>query len=308
MGVALLLLISSPFAETETDHSPGVRIKSIRFDGNSLLNDDQIELAIAGQITWPIPDAGLTVQAVQLREVLSAILKLYNEHGYDGIAVYVDPSNIESANPLRFTGGEVILRITEGRVGKFGFLYRQKKKPLLWGKPETDTLNEISRPLWDDLFAGIQGGALRRKELDRRIQLLERHPGRSVAAVVKPPKQVEAVEGGLSGEVEVEVRVADPDPRTVYLAISRTGLDEDAGESFNLGLLHNDLLGRDDRLTVTFGGPLNERVTDNFNIYASYDQPLWSLDWRNSVYGTYNQFQSTDVLGPDTAFIGEGTL
>ncbi|MDP6113912.1 MAG: ShlB/FhaC/HecB family hemolysin secretion/activation protein [Planctomycetota bacterium] len=306
LGVALLLLIPSLSAEAETGQ-PGTSIKSVRFDGNSLLNDEQIELAIAGQLTWPIPDAGLTVQAIQLRKVLSAILKLYNDTGYDGIAVYVDPSNIESANPLRFTDGEVIIRITEGRVGKVSFLFRQNRKSLFRGRSPAEPA-EVSRHLWNDLFAGIQGGPLRRKELDRRIQILERHPGRSVAAVVKPPKQAEAAEDGLSGEVDVEMRVVDPDPRTVYLAVSRTGLDRDAGESFSLGMLHNNLLGRDDRLTMTVGGPLSGQVWDNFNIYTSYDQPLWDLHWRNRTYGTYNQFETTDVLGPDTAFIGEGFL
>ncbi|MDP6359375.1 MAG: hypothetical protein QF473_29920, partial [Planctomycetota bacterium] len=148
-GVALLLLIPCLSAEAETGQ-PGTSIKSVRFDGNSLLNDEQIELAIAGQLTWPIPDAGLTVQAIQLRNVLSAILKLYNDTGYDGIAVYVDPSNIESGNPLRFTDGEVIIRITEGRVGKVSFLFRQGRKSLFGGGSPVEPA-EVSRALWNDL-------------------------------------------------------------------------------------------------------------------------------------------------------------
>lgn len=269
-------------------------------------------------LIWPIPKNGVRVTPAKLREILEAILNFYLRMGHSGVYVYIPQESITATAPLSFKEDALRVKIVEGKVREVAVKYGTQKKWKPWtpfvGAEEAGEEGERPRYVeraearlqhWNPLQAGT---FVQRKELEDYVNFLERRPGRSVAAVIKKVEGEAAPSAEIGKEIAIEIRVLDADPFTVYSQFNNTGSESTEELRLRLGLVHGNLFGREDSLSADFQSAASDEFDDNFGAFVSYDAPLWQPRWRGRVYGAYSEFQSADVLGPGTPFIGEGYL
>lgn len=321
-GFALALLLpTSSFLHAESASSisplsqpegPQVTIRALELEGNTLISSEELLEVMARHLPLPIPPGGTVVSLRALREMLEALLNFHLEEGYSGIAIYIPPESIEKMDPLTFKQDVLKVKIVEGRVTDVMVQYRVQGKwrPWKWGQPgylpegRRHSLGHVEN--WIRRSVPVKQTYLRREELESIVDLLERHPGRSAAAVIKTPEQSDKASTEVGNEVAVELRVVDSDPLTVYTQFSNTGSQTTEELRVRLGLLHNNLFGRDDILTLDLQAAADDNLDDNYATFLSYDAPLWDPRWRARVFGAYSEFKSTDILGPGSSFLGDG--
>lgn len=289
----------------------GILVRSIRLEGNTLIPSEVLKSFFPDSLQAGIPAFGVRVPVEEVRKGLESILSAYHESGYRGVAVYIPQDNIERASPLTFRNDELTVKVVEGQVNSTDVTYRTESRWRPWRLKKTFRRSSYDRRVEARLakLSPIEpGGFLHRDELEGYVEMLERRPGRSVAAVVKKTDQATAVSDEAVGrDVDLEFRVVDPEPTSFYLQVSNSG-SEDTVERFRLGFLHNNLLGRDDSLTLDFQGPFDGDILDNYGFFGSYNMPLWDPSWRLNTYGAYNEFQTADIIGNNSPFIGEGFI
>ncbi len=141
-----------------------------------------------------------------------------------------------------------------------------------------------------------EGDLLNRERIDRRVHFLNRSPSRRVDVGIGPT--------GQAGEVVVDYMITEPKPWLIYGQVSNTGTQSTDDWVYRLGLIHNQLSGRDDVLqfdytTAGFG--------DSHALFASYERPFGSNErvrWK--VYGGWNEYTASDVGFVGFDFKGEG--
>lgn len=288
----------------------GILIRSLRLEGNTLISTSALlKFFPEYLVSATIPTVGVRVSLKDLRGALESILNAYHEIGYRGVAVYIPQDHISRAAPLAFRNDELKVQIVEGRVLDSTVSYRVQRKWRPWrmkkeARPKRDLRSEGRLQKENPI---VSGDFLQRDDLEGFVEFLERHPGRSVAAVVKKA-EAEAEAGEVGKDVALEFRVVDPEPTSFYVNVSNTGSESAGEERFRLGFIHNSLLGRDDILALDFQGPFDSGLGDNYGFYGSYEMPLWSGRWRAKFFGAYSEFKTSDILGPNTPFLGEGLV
>ena len=134
--------------------------------------------------------------------------------------------------------------------------------------------------------------------IERYTRMLERSPHRRVDATLAP--------GLEPGTLQLEYLVSQRNPLVLYAQASNTGTPETSEWRQRFGLTHYDLTGHDDVLSLDYN-------TGNFDaVHAftgSYGAPLPALDrpdLRFKVFGSWNQYDASQVGLPDANFTGEG--
>ncbi|MDP6355349.1 MAG: hypothetical protein QF473_09625 [Planctomycetota bacterium] len=289
----------------------GILVRSIRLEGNTLIPSEVLKSFFPDSLQAGIPTIGVRVPVDEVRKGLESILSAYHESGYRGVAVYIPQDNIERASPLTFRNDELTVKVVEGQVNSTDVTYRVQRRWRPWRLKKTFRRTNYDRRVearLAKLSPIAPGGFLHRDELEGYVEMLERRPGRSVAAVVKKADRTSAVSDEAVGrDIDLEFRVVDPEPTSFYLQMSNDG-SEDTVDRFRLGFLHNNLLGRDDSLTLDFQGPFDGDIFDNYGFFGSYNMPLWDQKWRLNTYGAYNEFQTSNIIGDNSPFIGEGFI
>lgn len=245
--------------------------------------------------------------------LIEEVLSLYLKRGYSGVAVYIPPDSLAQLQPMTFKDDRLMVRIAEAKVTDVLVQHRVQEKWKPWkreGSGQADgPRRSIRKPeRWLKESANLPRSYVRRRDLEDLVDAVERHPGRSAAAVIKAAETPasQGPESEVGREVAVELRVVDADPLTLYTQLSNTGSQTTEELRFRVGVLHNNLFGRDDILTLDFQGAADEDVGDNFATFVSYDCPLWDRRWRLRTFGAYSKFKSTDILGPGSSFLGDG--
>jgi len=298
-------------ARKPTPPTPGeqeILVRSLQLEGNTLLSSAALSALFSGPLARAISPTGVQITLEDIRQSLQAILKAYHEAGYRAVAVYVPQDSIETATPLAFRNDELKVKIVEGHVANSTVDYQvmRKRRPWRTRKSEYPTRDKIIKERIEKLNPIEAGDVLQQEKLERFIQFLERHPGRSAVAVVKKPE--EAVAGTeLGRDVDLEIRVVDPEPTAFYFQLTNLGTASTEEYRFRAGFIHNNLYGRDDILSFDFSAPF-DGLDENYAVLGSYDTPLWDPRLRLRAYGAYNEFTTSDILGPDTPFLGEGYL
>lgn len=139
------------------------------------------------------------------------------------------------------------------------------------------------------------GDVLQRELIDEHVYLWRRHPGRRVDVAIAPGEQPYGV--------NLDYLVTENDPLLLYGQVSNTGTRQTERWRFRFGLLHNQLTGNDDILSLDYNTAEFSR-THAFN--GSYEARVWDFDrlrWR--VYGTWSEFDASEVGFSDLRFTGE---
>lgn len=214
-----------------------------------------------------------------LQAIAEAVVRAYNEKDLRGVRVDVtlpDPAS-----------GEVVLRVTEGRVGDV----------------RTVTLSDIGESATNDPRHGqiIRSSPVQTGELvdigalDNYVFRLNRRPGRRVDIALAP--------GPEQDELTLDYLVAESSPLTLYAQASNTGTDSTTEWRERFGLNHYNLTGADDALLVDY-------ITGDFDsvhaVLASYERPFSFLsDWRFRAYGLYTEYDASQVGFEGQAFTGD---
>lgn len=115
---------------------------------------------------------------------------------------------------------------------------------------------------------------------------LNRHPSRQVDVAVSA--------GEAPGTAALDYMITENNPLVLYFQVSNTGTEETEEWRERFGLIHSQVTGNDDILSIDF-------VTGAFDatnaLIAGYEAPLPWLDrrLRYRIYGSYGEFTASDV-------------
>jgi hemolysin activation/secretion protein len=297
-GVATFTVEAPAPAPGESAYSVGsVRGEGLTEDGLSDEELAQVEVAltpVAGgfidaRIGLPVERRTLgditagedrvTLYSSALQTIAESVVRAYNERDLRGIRVDVtmpDPG-----------AGELVLRVTEGRVGDVRTIKLGDTDESTTNAPEHARIRESS-PVQEGELVDIRA-------LDNYVFRLNRRPGRRVDIALAP--------GPDQNELTLDFLVAEGSPLTLYAQASNTGTDETTEWRERFGLNHYNLTGADDTLLLDY-------VTGNFDsvnaLLVSYERPFSFLsDWRVRGYATYTQYDASQVGFAGQAFEGE---
>lgn len=236
------------------------------------------------------------------------IVSELNRRGIIGVLVapdtdQIDPQSLADRRPqgLQTLNLDIWTR-TVSQVRTLGAGQRWSRPTARGDRPSTE--NRIDHRVHDrirensPLQPGVEGRAgdlLRRDLLDDYLYRLNRHPGRRVDAAIAA--------GETPGEVVLDYIVTENRPWTVYFQLSNTGTEQTDEWRQRVGFIHNQLLSRDDTLTLDF---ITASLDEANAIVASYDAPVGGsqvLRWK--VYGSASEFTASDVGLSDEEFKGD---
>jgi len=234
-----------------------------------------------------------------LAAVARGIVESLQARGLASVVVQPHPDdlNLETGEDLRPTrDGDMRLVVWMGVVGPVRTIAAGERFEKKIGRGEMERVNSaagLHRRIREQ--SPVQPGELVRKDaIDDFVYRLNRHPGRRVDVGVSP--------GEEEGTVALDYIVNETKPWTIYGQISNTGTDETNRLRERIGFVHNQLTGSDDilRLDYITGG------LDESNAFlASYDFPLRSDEIRMRVYGSFSEYDASEVGFADEAFSGQ---
>ncbi|MGH0030544.1 MAG: ShlB/FhaC/HecB family hemolysin secretion/activation protein [Myxococcota bacterium] len=230
-------------------------------------------------------DARLSATAIQ--HINQFIVSTFNRSGYNGVIVTVPDIDESTGQDLRLGGStELRLRIWTGRVSRVTTLADGPR----FGDLSVDERTNHAAHEWIRERAPVQPGGLRGlldvEALEDYAARMSRHRGRRVDAELAP--------GDRPGTSEVNLRVAENRPWSVYAQYSNTGTASTTKNRERFGFVHDQLLGRDDILRLDY-------ATGDFDevhaMSTSYEGPF-TLDqpgWRYALRGLYSEFDASEV-------------
>lgn len=151
-------------------------------------------------------------------------------------------------------------------------------------------------PIQPSLSERIEAASvLRRDDLDRYLYRLSRHPGRRVDAAIAP--------GIDPFSVNLDYHITENKPVMIYAQATNTGTDQTEEWRYRFGIFDNQFTGNDDILNLEY---ISADFEDNNAVTASYEAKLGDQDrWRWRAYGTWSEFDASEVGFANATFTGE---
>lgn len=239
------------------------------------------------------------ITAGALQAIIKATVESLSEAGLMGVYVIPHPGDINPyGEDLRQPGNsELRFMIYTAQVAKVLSKARGPRflndKPLNHDAHEWIRQNSPVKPAsedenYDDL--------LNKKIIGAYMARLNRHPGRHVSMTVGGAQE--------EGKAVLEYHITESKPWIAYMQFSDTGTGNTAPWQKRVGLIHNQISGHDDILSLDY----TTASFDDFNaLQLSYDAP-WRWQKLNNVRlgmeAGFSEFTSTDVGLPGADFTG----
>ncbi len=193
-----------------------ITIRSITFDGNTLIPDDQIRQAIA-------PYEGATILTTQINEIILDINRLYSQEGYDGSGAIATPKSTTTQDLI-----DLKLQIIEAKVAEITVEGAGRLKPYVQKQ-----------------LRSLKGNYLNRDELYNELRFLlddDRIENLTLSTLNKPQLDQK--------ELRVDLEIANPIQATLLI---NNGRSPSVG-SFERGLssAHTNLVGIGDQLSIEY--------------------------------------------------------
>lgn len=235
--------------------------------------------------------------ATAIQHINQHIVSTLGRRGYRGVIVSVPEIEAGSGLDLRPPGRtSLLLRIWTGRVARLTTMADGERFAGL----TTDERTDNAAHDWIRERSPVQPGGAQAlvdvAALEDYAAELSRHPGRRV--------DVELLAGDRPGTTDVNLRVAESKPWYAYAQYANTGTEATTLNRERFGLVHHQLLGRDDILRVDY-------VTGDFDsvhsVMADYEAPftLRAPDWRWNLRGWYSEYDASEVGFSNGRFTGE---
>jgi hemolysin activation/secretion protein len=147
---------------------------------------------------------------------------------------------------------------------------------------------------------GARKDLLRFEPLNTYAFRKSRHPGRRVDVAIADASI--PGEDGTQGNAEVQYLVQEIKPWTIYAQVSNTGTEQTDEWRERIGLVHNQLFGFDDILSMDY---ITSNLRESHAFVGSYDVPL-SADGRlrGKIVGDWSKYIASDVGVADEQFRG----
>jgi hemolysin activation/secretion protein len=254
-------------APTAEKHATRFAVTTYVVDGNTTLKQSVID-AILDKYK------GSEIQLGDIEKARLELEKAYHEAGYPTVLVTIPEQTIE--------GGTVRLLVVEGRIGSISVTGNEyfKNYEILEKLPSL----KYGEVLYEPTFV---------KELD----LLNIHPDRKVAPVLKPGKE--------QGLIDLELKVKDRIPVHGKIEGDNKGPITTPRNRLTVEVQHTNLFGGDEILTFsTIQTPTDWGAVQNYS--ASIVVPVI---WPNHLFSLYaSRAESNSVLAGGAVSVGGGDL
>ncbi len=253
-GALILGALTQMAALTALAQGTGFEITRFRIEGNSLLTEDVAQRYLA-------PHTGPGRNLEDVNKAVAALRAAYAEAGYPIVQVFPPEQTI--------TGGEVKLRVIEGKLAKVA----------LAGNQDYTAANiRASLPPLKD------GAAVNAKELVAAITLANENPAKQVA--------VNFQAGATPGEVEARIDVVE-DRQTKFTAmIDDYGSAATGKTRLSIGYQHANLFNSDHQFGLQYMTTA-EHPSDVKNLVGSYRIPFYTYGFSLDLVAAYSDSQST---------------
>jgi len=229
--------------------------------------------------------------ASAIRKISEEIVNYFNQEGFIGIYVTpheedIDPDTYEDmgregrGNTLRMVIWTGIVRevrtiasgeriASEARINNPRHERIMDRSPVAAAKESEEETKDL----------------LRKDLLDDYIGRLNRHPGRKVDVALSGAEE--------PGEVVLDFLVTETKGFLGYMQLSNTGTKNTNEWRERFGITHNQVTGNDDIMTLDY---ITAGFSEAHSVVGSYERPLFDTDdWRWRVYGTWGQFDASEV-------------
>jgi hemolysin activation/secretion protein len=240
-----------------------------------------------------------------LFEISKSILAKMNEEGVVGVTISPiegefapgDPGDPEWGKDLRRPGQSSITLLV-----RTGFVTEMRTIASGNRIPEDRRINaEEHQRIIDNAPVQVyspddadRADVLRKDELDDYVFRLNRHPGRRV--------DVSIAAGQENGGLALDFLVSENKPWSIYIQGSNTGTENTSEWRERFGFVNNQLTGHDDILSIDY-------VTAGFDkshlLSGSYEFGAFESWLRARIFGSYSQYEASDVGQPDANFKGD---
>jgi len=239
-----------------------------------------------------LPHAGTAMMhASAANAVAAAVVRDFQDRGLMGVFVGPDPTQIQAAftpdgnavwgDDLRGGDDNLRLVVRSSVVSSVRTVAQGDRK--LDGSP----INNPAHSRIRDRSPLVAGDLANRGAVDDYLYDLNRHPGRLVAAEVFPGADPARGDAGL-GYI-----VSEAKPWTAFFNLSNTGTRETREWRQRFGLLHTQLTGNDDVLSLEY---VTAGFEDSHAIFASYERPFADNDRvHGRIYGSWQDYEASDV-------------
>lgn len=236
------------------------------------------------------------------------IVKELNRRGLIGVLVSVDPSQIapdtlvdQRSPDNRSLSLDIWTRtVVQVRTLGAGTRWARETAPRDTPSQESRVNSKYHDRIRDNSpmqpgTEGREGDLLRKDALDDYLFRLNRHPGRRVDAAIAA--------GDSPGDVVLDYIITENKPWTLYAQMSNTGTEQTNEWRQRIGFVHNQLMNRDDTLSLDF---ITAGFSETNAFIASYDAPVGSSETlRYKLYGSMSTFKASDVGFASERFEGD---
>jgi len=238
--------------------------------------------------------------ASALLHINQHIVASFNRHGINGVIVAVPDIEEGTGRDLRAPGDTVLhLRIWTGQVSRVASIADGER----FGGLSVDERTNHAAHAWirerSPVRPGGPRGLLSISALEDYAAEISRHPGRRMDVEVAP--------GPRAGTTAVNLRIAESKPWYVYAQYANTGTSTTTKNRERFGYTNNQLLGRDDILSLDYTtGDFDEVHAVSTGYSAPFDlrDPEWHY-WRYAVGGGYSRFDAREAGFTGTNVEGE---
>lgn len=242
---------------------------------------------------------GSVFSAAGLAQVARGLVEEMNRQGLAGIVVQMHPDDVDpqtGADKRAGQQGDMRLLVWTGVIAQVRTVSSGERFQSMIDRglvERVDTYTKVHDRIREQ--SPVQAGELMNKKLvDDYVFRLNRHPGRRVDVVVAP--------GEKDQEIVLDYLVSEAKQWTVYSQVSNTGTEATEEWRERFGFTHNQLTGNDDTLNIDY-------ITGGFDqshaLSASYSFPLKSDTLRARVFGSYSEYDASEVGFGGESFSGE---
>lgn len=248
-----------------------------------------------------IPTSIAEINAQQPRRYYaSAVLKVaedlvrhFNSQGIIGVFIAPRELNLSTGQDARAPGdGTVTLEVFTVSVSTVRSIASGNR---IDSEDRIDSARHARIRNNSPIAPGGEGGnLLRRDRLDRYVNRLNRHPGRRVDVAVSPDE--------TPSSAVLDYLIYEAKPWTIYAQVDNTGTEATQEIRQRIGFVHNQLLGNDDIFTLDY---VTAGFEDAHAIFGTYEFPLGNTGVRGKVFGSYSEYEASDVGQAGNNFSGE---
>lgn len=233
------------------------------------------------------PFAASAFSESALIEIFTGVVAALNQRGVYGVRVTLDSAEIdaETKTDRRAPGQrDLTLLIWTSEIGQV----RTVAKSSAFGAQEAVLNQKYARilqgsPLRGPTAADGQGALLQKAALEEYLRRLNRHPGRTVEAAISSSDE--------PGRVVLDYLISEQKPWFAYAQVSNTGTKSTDEFRERVGIVHNQLLNRDDIASVDY---ITARFSKANAVFGSYSLPILPPDrLRLRGYGSWGDFNAT---------------